>query len=180
MNTSLLGCLHMLAKKKQSRGCCEATSTLWVGRAMRQTGLTHSSLWASLLIGLEGPVRSNRDAGVQSQICGRETCQIWYWAHQGGRRDGIWGRSFLIPSPKIFDKAIKDCSSIFEHMVCCFTTLCTALTNVLQFIYDNLIHWKVNNNNNILCLRTLRPPSILTHSHTSASDTGGNVSCPRT
>lgn len=35
-----------------------------MAKAERQKGLTHSSLRASLLIGLEGTVRSNCDAGV--------------------------------------------------------------------------------------------------------------------
>lgn len=77
---------------------------------LSQTGLTHSSLRASLLIGLEGTVTSNRDAGVQSRICWRETCQIWCWARQrvggGEGRGGGWKKTYgagdsQIPVPNL-------------------------------------------------------------------------------
>lgn len=56
-----------------STGWCDGASTRCVERARpRQTRLTHSSLGASLLIGFEGTVRSNHNAGVQSRVYWRE------------------------------------------------------------------------------------------------------------
>lgn len=83
MNTSLERCFHASTRKFQC-DCGDATSAL-VGRA-RLTGLTHSPLRASLLIGLEGTVRPNRDAkpdvlerNLPNLVLGTEECGGGGW-----------------------------------------------------------------------------------------------------